>query len=575
MQLMGGGVDVLGVLAGGEEIAAMPLPREMFLPLSAQARLLVIAGQAVGRGEVLAEGGDCADVCAPADGVVAGAPKMRQLAAADGAFAPCLPFLPNSPNLPMLPPIAATSDVPTAPTAYKRFGGDNSPADFLKKMGIIGLGGAAMPAWRKYRSGAHTLLINGLESDDAIFCDRVLLAARADVILRQLRFCADVLDIPRVVIAIRQDAPYLDADCNADVEIRRFDFAAPRHDFWAQFRGFSFWSDNKSVDSPSFSLSQTNGVDSPSPIPMTSVTDNYALGAERMLIRTLFALDIPPNVPPADYGILSFNLGTIAAIYDAFYHGQPMQGRVLSHRFPTHLHPHGNDKIPTKKSAKNKAIAGDIIKKNDGESTPLVANARAVFVPFGVTLRDVAAFVGLPDLPADANLTAIVGGIVARETLAADAVVCAQTNAVEWMLPPAISPSVRPPQSACIRCGDCLPICPENLSPLRLFALWLDRDIDRMQREESLDACILCRRCDTVCPSKLPLADSFAAARQQVRRQQQQQDNIKRRSVRYARHVLRTETPRPIAQLDPAQLAKQAQRAAKQQVVNQTKNTAA
>lgn len=112
--------------------------------------------------------------------------------------------------------------------------------------------------------------------------------------------------------------------------------------------------------------------------------------------------------------------------------------------------------------------------------------------------------------------------------------------------------------SPCIRCGDCVPACPVGLSPLRLFALWSDSQIARMTAEESLDACLLCRRCDEVCPSALPLADSFAAARQQADELRRRQWNAERLRLRHEAHLQRLATPRPVIKLNPAALAARA-----------------
>ncbi len=111
--------------------------------------------------------------------------------------------------------------------------------------------------------------------------------------------------------------------------------------------------------------------------------------------------------------------------------------------------------------------------------------------------------------------------------------------------------------SPCIRCGDCLPVCPAGLSPLRLFALWGDSEIAWMAEEESLDDCLLCRRCDNVCPSSLPLADSFAAARKRADDMRRRADDAARLRLRHEAHLRRFSAPRR-AKLNPAELAARA-----------------
>ncbi len=120
--------------------------------------------------------------------------------------------------------------------------------------------------------------------------------------------------------------------------------------------------------------------------------------------------------------------------------------------------------------------------------------------------------------------------------------------------------------SPCIRCGDCLPACPADLSPLRLYALWQDGALERMESEESLESCVLCRRCDMVCPSSLPLSASFAEARERTRDMRRQQETAARLRARYENHMRRQSAPRHHAEINPAELAASAQRRAAQKI---------
>ena len=123
---------------------------------------------------------------------------------------------------------------------------------------------------------------------------------------------------------------------------------------------------------------------------------------------------------------------------------------------------------------------------------------------------------------------------------------------------------VRESDAPCIRCGNCLPVCPVRLSPMRMFALAQDSNIERMT--QSLTACVLCRRCDRACPSNLPLATTFANAQQQITIQQQQQQNAERLRQRHNAHVRRISAPRSLAKINPDVLAARAQQRAAQKM---------
>ncbi len=66
--------------------------------------------------------------------------------------------------------------------------------------------------------------------------------------------------------------------------------------------------------------------------------------------------------------------------------------------------------------------------------------------------------------------------------------------------------------SACIRCGRCVAVCPENLEPLYI-SLWLTRGANYELRRSRVAQCIGCGSCSYVCPAKLPLAEHARLAK--------------------------------------------------------------
>ena len=79
-------------------------------------------------------------------------------------------------------------------------------------------------------------------------------------------------------------------------------------------------------------------------------------------------------------------------------------------------------------------------------------------------------------------------------------------------MPPAALP--------CTRCGDCLPACPEGLSPL---AIWesLEANADARALELGLDRGTGCGDCDRACPSRITLSEVLARRRDQMRERAQ------------------------------------------------------
>ena len=96
------------------------------------------------------------------------------------------------------------------------------------------------------------------------------------------------------------------------------------------------------------------------------------------------------------------------------------------------------------------------------------------------------------------------------------------------------TPDTTSQEQDCIRCGDCLPICPSKLQPQELY--WHCQQ-DNMQQANAwgLQDCTLCGLCNAVCPSQLPLLDTFrhTALQYQSTQQQQLQADLARQRHRF------------------------------------------
>ncbi|MGY6554848.1 MAG: RnfABCDGE type electron transport complex subunit C [Wenzhouxiangella sp.] len=73
---------------------------------------------------------------------------------------------------------------------------------------------------------------------------------------------------------------------------------------------------------------------------------------------------------------------------------------------------------------------------------------------------------------------------------------------------------------ACIRCGDCVAVCPVQLHPAELGLLARHGEVEAMVSDWHLARCIECGCCSYVCPSHIPLAQMFRTAKGQWRRSQ-------------------------------------------------------
>ena len=181
----------------------------------------------------------------------------------------------------------------------------------------------------------------------------------------------------------------------------------------------------------------------------------YPQGAEKQLIYSLFHREVPPGGLPSQVGCVVQNVQTAAAIAAALIEGKPLIDRVIT-------------------------VAG-----------PGVERPGNFRVAIGTLFSDiVVASGGLPQ----GNVKVISGGPmmgVAQATL--EVPVIKGTSGILVM-----PPDERPRNLACIRCGECLRVCPMGLVPCELGRLAEKEDIEGFEKLRGKD-CIECGCCAYVC----------------------------------------------------------------------------
>jgi electron transport complex protein RnfC len=65
----------------------------------------------------------------------------------------------------------------------------------------------------------------------------------------------------------------------------------------------------------------------------------------------------------------------------------------------------------------------------------------------------------------------------------------------------------------CIKCGECVNVCPKRLNPSMLGMLAAQREYDLMSRQYHIGECFECGCCSYVCPSNIPLVQQFRVAK--------------------------------------------------------------
>ncbi len=279
-------------LSAGEAIKAMPLPKELSLPMlqhiGIEATPLVEVGQQVAKGQALgvcAGGVKCkhgitAPVHAPTSGLISCIEKQR------------------SPHPSGLPEMMVTL-VPDGKDAWGELLPELEPAtaspielaERIHQSGIVGMGGATFPTAAKLearnRFPLHTLVINGAECEPYLTADDRLMREGAGQIVDGIAILQRILDVPKVLIAIE------DARLEAAKAMRE-----------------------ASADHPAMSVAL--------------VPTRYPMGSEKHLITALTGKEVPSGELPASLGFIVNNVGTAYAIHEAVRYGQPLISRIVT-----------------------------------------------------------------------------------------------------------------------------------------------------------------------------------------------------------------------------------------------------
>lgn len=206
------------------------------------------------------------------------------------------------------------------------------------------------------------------------------------------------------------------------------------------------------------------------------VTAKYPAGGERQLIELIMGREVPEKGLPADVGIICHNVATAAAIADLFDRSRPLISRIVT-------------------------VTGR------GSKSPGNIEAR-----IGSPIRElITTSGGLHD-----NISHIImGGPMMGITLLDESMpITKATNCLIAMQTGDVSPTMD--EMPCIRCGECLQVCPAHLLPQELLTATRQSDMAALE-EFGLDACIECGCCDYVCPSQIQLTSRFIGAKAALR----------------------------------------------------------
>jgi H+/Na+-translocating ferredoxin:NAD+ oxidoreductase subunit C len=414
-------------------LARMPFVDRYVIPLSqhtgAPCKPIVRPGERVVRGQVVAEPGSFVSTTlhSPVTGrVVALAPRphpngrlMASIEIEADAFA--------IQKVPERPPLDALA------LADEEF-----VAEVLRA-GLVGMGGAAFPSHVKYKLPAgkkvRRLVANGCECEPFLTADHRTMVERPAAVLRGIAIVAGRLGVEETTIGVELNKP--DAIAALEREI----------------------------------------ADHPPAVPVRVVplAVKYPQGAEKMLIKAIYGIEVPAGGLPLDVGALVNNVGTLAAIADWFDHGLPLIERAVT-------------------------VAG-----------PGIARPANLLVPVGTPVRAVLEHCG--GLREETREVVMGGPMMGAPLASLDVPVLKGTSG---LLAFTAAETRLATEYTCIRCGRCVEACPQFLNPSRLARLSRAGRWDELEQSYALD-CVECGSCSFACPSGIPIVQLIRVAKAEIR----------------------------------------------------------
>lgn len=211
-------------------------------------------------------------------------------------------------------------------------------------------------------------------------------------------------------------------------------------------------------------------------ISVIKVPTIYPAGGEKQLIKVLTGLEVPSGGLPLELGIIVQNVGTIKALNDYVTQSKPIVERIIT-------------------------VAGDAIN-----------HAQNFIAPIGTPIKHLLSHA---ECQFEKVHRIIIGGPMMGYAMPEISIGIDKTSNCVLALTEK-NTQHHGDALPCIRCGECVNVCPAELLPQQLHWYINGGNLEKA-REHHLFDCIECGACAWVCPSQIKLVDYYRYAKSELK----------------------------------------------------------
>ena len=287
----------------------------------------------------------------------------------------------------------------------------------LKSMQIVGMSGNAYPTHIKYENkyDLKYLIVNGCECEVYASSDGARMYNNPEEILEAIDAIIEIMHLEKACIAINE---------KNDKIIKKF-------------------------------LKHINSYPN---IKIYPILDGYPNGYERYLISEILNLNY--KLDPGEVGVISENVSTIYAIYEALKYHKPLTERIVT-------------------------ITGKGIKKPANYKLKIGTNFNEVILKTDL-LKEIN------------NPVLIVGGAMMGNSIPSDElIITGDVNCIIY------TEDTKDTEKECLKCGKCIEVCPMNLLPIMII------NNPKKSKKLKINKCMECGLCSYVCPSKIEIREKI------------------------------------------------------------------